>query len=1176
MIWKMTHFLIFCFLRAIGRSLSLLFIRLIALLPLLTFCLPPLFLSGTLTLSAQTTAIQISCPEIDNNNDGILEPMTFFTSSLNCEATIRPPAPKVEADCFNWEWSFEVWGETEDPQSGEVAYRKITEDNNHIASGIPPGLYDIRYQISDFCGNIEQQECTLRVIDREAPAIACPEKYVVELRPENTGPNGTYVLDVAQLITEAGVSDNCGATTPVLRRTLVETDLADYARAQFGISWPEDFNRVFDEEEQIERFYSGGVLRFTRENGIFFTNWTERTSFDCADADEPPLLKLRIADAAGNTAHCSMPVEVKHKLPPLCRVENAVLTCSDIDFEPTDAAAVARRFGAPAEVVDLQGSCGVESVTEDIFWKPADCGKGRIERRFSVLGSNGLQSICTQVIQVEPVVRYQVQLPGDESRQHCSAEEESSFRISDMGCNLLAVSRDTARLEAQDDECYRLEVTHRIINWCEYDGDEEKPPLDLRTLVEKAGVVKNRVWLEINYDDWEGQTMRIYSAPQNSDPELVESFSEAAYRKMNPGSFLYSQIVLIYDNTPPEFQLQSENVSFCTTGSTICSGSFAFTFSLLDNCSETIDLQDMRLLRDGDPDQVLDEQSGAFSINRSGSTILVTGTMSIGSHRLSWDLSDACGNTATRHIDFEVLDCQAARPVCPAEQVIPLLPVDMDGDGEVESAMNTIWAEDLVMAMPEDCSGPLHFSLNRRGATPSREQQRISFNCDDPVSTPIPVELHAWDEMGNHDYCELFIILEDEQNRCNPVVDGEQVSGLIATESGATVAGVTMRLSGRQSRKTTTYTDGVYEFQGLQRDYDYTLQPWLNEDPLEGVTTFDLVLISKHILNSAPISSPYKLIAADVNNSKTITTLDMVQLRKIVLNIETELQNNLSWRFVDASYVFPNPANPWEEAFPEIISINNLAGDLKDQNFIAIKVGDVSGNAQHAGLAPLPEERSPARLTIFDIRMAAGETREIPLYLEEVDHLLGCQFTLETDLDILDVDGGMAREGNWGIFTAEGRITVSWNQEPAQVTDQNRKPLLYLKLRAPRSLSLREHLRITTMPTPAEAYSTDLKKRTLQLSFEQEKTATLTLAQNTLNPFRDQTRIHFHLPAPDAVLLRICNSQGMVLHERSATLPAGDHYFLIHRNQIAGSGLLFYTLQAKQERITRRMILETN
>ncbi len=72
---------------------------------------------------------------------------------------------------------------------------------------------------------------------------------------------------------------------------------------------------------------------------------------------------------------------------------------------------------------------------------------------------------------------------------------------------------------------------------------------------------------------------------------------------------------------------------------------------------------------------------------------------------------------------------------------------------------------------------------------------------------------------------------------------------------------------------------------------DYTVGDWL-----EGITTYDLVLISKHILGIEPLPTGYDQIAADANRSNSITTFDIVELRKLLLGIYKKL---------------PVPETPW-------------------------------------------------------------------------------------------------------------------------------------------------------------------------------------------------------------------------------------------------------------------------
>ena len=104
------------------------------------------------------------------------------------------------------------------------------------------------------------------------------------------------------------------------------------------------------------------------------------------------------------------------------------------------------------------------------------------------------------------------------------------------------------------------------------------------------------------------------------------------------------------------------------------------------------------------------------------------------------------------------------------------------------------------------------------------------------------------------------------------------------------------------------------------------------------MTTFDLVLISKHILGIQSFDSPYKIIAADANNSGAVTTFDIVTLRRLILQIDTEFQGTqTSWRFVDKEQNFPDPMSPFP--FSETIDA------ATNGDFIGVKIGDVNNSS---------------------------------------------------------------------------------------------------------------------------------------------------------------------------------------------------------------------------------------
>ena len=72
----------------------------------------------------------------------------------------------------------------------------------------------------------------------------------------------------------------------------------------------------------------------------------------------------------------------------------------------------------------------------------------------------------------------------------------------------------------------------------------------------------------------------------------------------------------------------------------------------------------------------------------------------------------------------------------------------------------------------------------------------------------------------------------------------------------------------------------------------------------------------------------------------------MVAFRRLILGVDPEPfpEDKPSWRFVWADYVFPNPANPWQEAIPSTAIFDPLLYD-SGADFIGIKVGGLNGDA---------------------------------------------------------------------------------------------------------------------------------------------------------------------------------------------------------------------------------------
>lgn len=320
-----------------------------------------------------------------------------------------------------------------------------------------------------------------------------------------------------------------------------------------------------------------------------------------------------------------------------------------------------------------------------------------------------------------------------------------------------------------------------------------------------------------------------------------------------------------------------------------------------------------------------------------------------GRYRVLFSVGTVCYGYARDSFEFEVKDKTGPKPICVNGLSVNLQP---DGQGGGKYILKAI---DFVGTGVYDCHGQgpdtlkgqklvTHYSINKIGEKVDSSQKSLEVTCLENGKV-ILVELHAWDIYGQNDYCLTYVEVHGGGIVNCGIVEPLVLSGNISTEGNSSVQNVNVQLSGKASQKILSRSSGGYWFY-IWTEGDYTITPSLDTHPLNGISTFDLLLIQKHILGIQALNSPYKMIAADINNSRSITTLDLIQLRKLILGLDVHFANNTSWRFVDANYVFPDVRNPWSANFPEAVTIRLGIDSRRNASFVAIKIGDLNSSAK--------------------------------------------------------------------------------------------------------------------------------------------------------------------------------------------------------------------------------------
>lgn len=183
----------------------------------------------------------------------------------------------------------------------------------------------------------------------------------------------------------------------------------------------------------------------------------------------------------------------------------------------------------------------------------------------------------------------------------------------------------------------------------------------------------------------------------------------------------------------------------------------------------------------------------------------------------------------------------------------------------------------------------------------------------------------------------------------NPFNTGGEVAGVATTETGEAIPGALVSLKSSNGYSTEAITDsaGRFSFSPIPYGGSFELSISKTDNPLNGLSVSDVVKLQKHILNVELLTSPIQWIAADVNVSRSISTMDLIQIRKVILGVEAEFKSVPPWIFVPAEYEFPLGSGPFSgaEEIPQRIQVVNFFKDVLDLDFIGVKAGDVNGSA---------------------------------------------------------------------------------------------------------------------------------------------------------------------------------------------------------------------------------------
>ncbi len=615
------------------------------------------------------------------------------------------------------------------------------------------------------------------------------------------------------------------------------------------------------------------------------------------------------------------------------------------------------------------------------------------------------------------------------------------------------------------------------------------------------------------------------------------------------GRWEYVQTLTVSDNEPPVFLSQNNNLIYGMTSSINCFATVDLPTPLIDDCS----------------DHILLSAQGDLG-NGFGFSNVAPGT-----YNMTYFASDGCGNTSEHNFVVTVQDDYAPNALCANG-----FQIDLNVQGEYSISANL-----LDLASFDNCTttDDLKFSFSA-----NINDKHRTYTCDDLGQNQI--QLYVTDENGNQGICQTNILVNDGFDNClqNPNV----IAGEIQTTWGEGISQVTVHLDGENMAPFYTNLPGDFDFEGDFEGNSYSVRPEKDINPNNGVSSFDLAKINDHILDKEKLDSPYKLIAADANNTGTITVADLVVIQRVILFIDDAFPNNTSWRFIPNAYSFPDEEDPFTPLFPEEIPLTSITGDILDANFIGIKIGDVSSNADPDVFTGNEiDDRNSNKFNLFteNQKLHVGEVVSLTFKSEALEQIKAFQFTLDFDenaLEFLDFENTDRRDfikPKYGTsLKDEGAITLLWYNDGLTLLPKQ-ADLFTMNFIAKSPQLLSEVLEINSRYTKSAAFRINDELLDVELQFVKNESglggkAPIQLFQNVPNPFEDETEISFFLPEKEEVVLYFFDVSGKLLHKIENVFEAGNNTYVLDRRDLGlSAGLVFYELNVGGMSLTKKMIL---
>jgi hypothetical protein len=331
------------------------------------------------------------------------------------------------------------------------------------------------------------------------------------------------------------------------------------------------------------------------------------------------------------------------------------------------------------------------------------------------------------------------------------------------------------------------------------------------------------------------------------------------------------------------------------------------------------------------------------------------------------------------------------------------------------------------------------------------------------------------------------------------------------------------------------------------------------------------------------------MIAGDANRSGSLTTFDLVELRKLLLGIYSELPNNIAWHFIPDYRAFPNPSNPFQTCWgcPEGISLADVAALNGDTaKVIAMKTGDVDGDAALNGAVyALPPATDSFRVILPNATAMEGTTVRIPVRIDQNVDLSGFKLLFRIDpllaqLVAFEAVALPLDDTNFSFDAPSGLLTVTYlNINGISVAANT--TLFYIDLAISEDLEIADAIQLLNAndaysyavgPDCGPHYKVGSTYSGTLSAPELPICTGVNVVMPSPNPFSENTWLEIMAKEAQTGMLEVFDLHGRLLHSASKQVPAGAYRWEIPAEAMPSSSLGFWRLSMGGSKVTGKLV----